>query len=130
MTTATLGFVICACLLSAVRAQFGNVDPTPYLQNRAFVQQQLRCVVGTGGCDFVGQFLQRAVTEVVGRNCARCTPQQAANARRLLEYIRTNYPTEEQTQPNHQHHNIVKSSVYNINPVLQGCDGSGWSELR
>uniref|UniRef100_A0A1B6GN89 Uncharacterized protein n=1 Tax=Cuerna arida TaxID=1464854 RepID=A0A1B6GN89_9HEMI len=94
MKTSTLGFVICACLISTVWAQFENLDPTPFLQNRALVQQQLRCVVGTGGCDFIGQFLQRAVTEVVSRNCARCTPQQAANARRLMEYIRTNYPTE------------------------------------
>ncbi|KDR22550.1 putative odorant-binding protein A10 [Zootermopsis nevadensis] len=86
-------FCVVLNLISAQRAPvFGSGDISHLLQNNAVIQQQINCVLDRGPCNELGRMLKLALPEVVGRNCRSCTAQQAANARRLVNFIRQRHP--------------------------------------
>nr|CAD7203709.1 unnamed protein product [Timema douglasi] len=74
------------------KANFGNSDISNLLRDRGLVQRQILCVLDQGSCDHIGTMLKTAIPEIVTRNCRSCTPQQAANARKLANFVQSNYP--------------------------------------
>ncbi|CAH0389562.1 unnamed protein product [Bemisia tabaci] len=73
---------------------FGAGDISGHLKNKNYILKQLNCVLGKGACDNVGKQLKVAIPEVLNKNCKGCTSQQAANAKRLITFMKSNYPAE------------------------------------
>ncbi|CAH1400269.1 unnamed protein product [Nezara viridula] len=89
--------VLLVALNSCGGQQLGSIGPLDIqkiLSDKVYVQQQLNCVLDQGQCDAVGNQLRRVIPEVLERNCRFCTPQQAQNARNVVNYISQNYPDE------------------------------------
>ncbi|KAG5674543.1 hypothetical protein PVAND_004503 [Polypedilum vanderplanki] len=72
-------------------------DDTPQninklLNNQAVVSRQIICILDKGPCDNIGKQLKAALPEVISKNCANCTRQQAQNAQRLISFLQARYP--------------------------------------
>ncbi|KAJ9585931.1 hypothetical protein L9F63_020439 [Diploptera punctata] len=83
-------FASLAAVLVSIRGQGAGLSP--FLANSDLVQREIDCVLDRGQCDEIGTFLKSVLPEVVGRNCASCTPEQAATARSITEFVRTTRP--------------------------------------
>ncbi|XP_068991320.1 ejaculatory bulb-specific protein 3 [Neodiprion pinetum] len=64
------------------------------LNDSTLVRKQLNCVLDKGPCDAIGVSVKASIREVLINNCRNCNQQQAANARRVMEFVRTRYPAE------------------------------------
>nr|CAD7458453.1 unnamed protein product [Timema tahoe] len=89
---ATLCLFVTDVSSAGQKANFGNSDISNLLRDRGLVQRQILCVLDQGSCDHIGTMLKTAIPEIVTRNCRSCTPQQAANARKLANFVQSNYP--------------------------------------
>nr|AWC68020.1 chemosensory protein 7 [Matsumurasca onukii] len=72
-----------------------NVSPEladQYLQDKVFTMQQLKCVVGTGFCDVIGNMIKADAVEVLTNNCAKCTASERYTSDRVWSYVRQYYP--------------------------------------
>ncbi|XP_046752368.1 ejaculatory bulb-specific protein 3-like [Diprion similis] len=65
-----------------------------FLNDSALVKRQINCVLDKGPCDAIGLSLKASIREVLVNNCRNCNQQQAANARKVVEFVRTRYPAE------------------------------------
>ncbi|PSN34932.1 hypothetical protein C0J52_20146 [Blattella germanica] len=87
--------VLCLTLTLTIAQQqtnFGSGDISRFLRDNAFIQREIDCILDKGPCDEIGRNLKLALPEVVTRNCRSCNLQQATNARRLINYVRSYYP--------------------------------------
>ncbi|XP_049831635.1 putative odorant-binding protein A10 [Schistocerca gregaria] len=62
------------------------------LSDDGFVRRQLDCVLGDAPCDAIGRNLKRVIPEVVLNECRRCSPQQAASAMHLMDFLDSRHP--------------------------------------
>ncbi|XP_071448889.1 ejaculatory bulb-specific protein 3 [Hetaerina americana] len=85
--------LLVATTIQLTVGQAGNSDITPLINNPALVQRQIRCVLDQGPCDTTGQQIKAAIPEVLGRKCASCSPTQAANARKVINFVQQRYPS-------------------------------------
>ncbi|XP_015585244.1 ejaculatory bulb-specific protein 3 [Cephus cinctus] len=69
-------------------------DISLLLNDRNYVEKQINCVVGKGSCDRIGQQIKVLLPEVLNNQCSRCSPQQAQNARKLVDFMKQRYPNE------------------------------------
>ncbi|XP_049964418.1 allergen Tha p 1-like [Schistocerca serialis cubense] len=62
------------------------------LSDDGFVRRQIECVLGDAPCDAIGRNLKRVIPEVVLNECRRCSPQQAASAMHLMDFLDSRHP--------------------------------------
>ncbi|KAF6213511.1 hypothetical protein GE061_011231 [Apolygus lucorum] len=91
--------LVLGALVAAVASQGGLPFLTPSEVNRLisdsnYVKNQINCILGKAKCDSLGNQLKLAIPEVLGRNCKNCDAQQAANARKVTDFMRNNFPAE------------------------------------
>nr|QCP68958.1 serosal cuticle-related protein 6 [Nilaparvata lugens] len=83
-----------AVQLTTAQQNINEADIARMLNDAGLVQRQISCILGEGPCDNIGNMLKLAIPEVLKRNCRSCNAQQAANARRLISFVQTNYPSQ------------------------------------
>ncbi|XP_059486434.1 ejaculatory bulb-specific protein 3-like [Neocloeon triangulifer] len=64
------------------------------LNDDALVRRRFNCVLDRGPCDRAGNALKAAIPVYGRNNCQKCTPQQKAQARRVLAKLQQRYPNE------------------------------------
>ncbi|XP_015595117.1 ejaculatory bulb-specific protein 3 [Cephus cinctus] len=90
MKTQVLFCILFIGFLGLCQAQ----DITLLLNNRPYVEREISCVLGRGPCDLVGKQIIALLPEALNNNCARCNRQDAANARKLIQFMMYNYPNQ------------------------------------
>ncbi|KAI5631007.1 insect pheromone-binding family, a10/OS-D domain-containing protein [Phthorimaea operculella] len=90
-------FVVCAmaaaCMAqTTLRPQVSDTALDEALQDKRFIQRQLKCALGEAPCDPVGKRLKTLAPLVLRGACPQCTPQETKQIQRTLSYIQRNYP--------------------------------------
>ncbi|KAK3916222.1 Ejaculatory bulb-specific protein 3 [Frankliniella fusca] len=75
----------------APQNNLGRGDINQYLMDPQLVRNTIACVEDKGPCTRLGNSLKNAIPRVLN-NCSGCDSKQAANARKLIDYIQRNYP--------------------------------------
>ncbi|XP_012271972.1 ejaculatory bulb-specific protein 3-like [Orussus abietinus] len=86
--------LVIVLVIAGVFAMAQAQDISALLMDKNYVLRQIDCVLERGRCDSVGQQLKVALPEALNNNCRRCTPSQARNARKLVEFMKRNHPNE------------------------------------
>nr|APB88076.1 putative chemosensory protein 13 [Lygus lineolaris] len=91
--------LVTSVLIAVVASQGGlpfltTSEVNKLISDANYVKNQINCVLGKAKCDNLGNQLKLAIPEVLGRNCRNCDAQQAANARKVTDFMRTNFPAE------------------------------------
>nr|XP_018912154.1 PREDICTED: ejaculatory bulb-specific protein 3-like [Bemisia tabaci]WUR09780.1 ejaculatory bulb protein 6 [Bemisia tabaci] len=92
MRCACVLLVLVICVWGTSGQRVGEGDVSRLLTNRDYVNRQINCVLDKGSCDNIGRQLKQAIPEVLGRQCKSCSARQLDNARKVVNYIRSNYP--------------------------------------
>nr|AJP61952.1 chemosensory protein [Phenacoccus solenopsis] len=69
-----------------------NNDIDSLLADKNFVRRQIHCVLGKARCDKFGNNLKASIPKVISQNCQSCTPEEAANANKIVSFVKQNYP--------------------------------------
>lgn len=64
------------------------------LQDRRYLQRQLKCALGEAPCDPVGRRLKTLAPLVLRGACPQCSPQETRQIQKVLSHIQRNYPRE------------------------------------
>ncbi|XP_065213713.1 ejaculatory bulb-specific protein 3 [Planococcus citri] len=83
--------VIFATLVSVCWCE-KNADLDTLLADKNFVRKQISCVLGKGRCDKFGTNLKASLPKVIGQNCESCSPEEATNAKKIIGFVKQNYP--------------------------------------
>ncbi|XP_001601085.1 ejaculatory bulb-specific protein 3-like [Nasonia vitripennis] len=86
--------LIVVCLLMCLAASTLAQDISLLLQNRELVNREIGCVLQRNPCDIIGKQIKALLPEALYNGCGRCTAQQANNAKKLMAFMRQNYPNE------------------------------------
>ncbi|XP_060822285.1 ejaculatory bulb-specific protein 3-like [Bombus pascuorum] len=73
---------------------FIKAQDTTSTMDKLYVQKQINCVLSLRQCDSIGRKIIALLPEALNNHCERCTPQQAALARKLTVFMQQNYPNE------------------------------------
>ncbi|KAJ2949540.1 hypothetical protein O0L34_g15460 [Tuta absoluta] len=94
-----LTHILLVCAMAAACMAQTTVRPTvsdsaldEALQDKRFIQRQLKCALGEAPCDPVGKRLKTLAPLVLRGACPQCTPQETKQIQRTLGYIQRNYP--------------------------------------
>ncbi|KAH9632965.1 hypothetical protein HF086_003007 [Spodoptera exigua] len=85
----------CVAAVSVAQSQRPPVSDTALddaLQDKRFIQRQLKCALGEGPCDPIGKRLKTLAPLVLRGACPQCTPQETKQIQRTLSYVQRNYP--------------------------------------
>nr|QKK82657.1 chemosensory protein [Histia rhodope] len=74
--------------------QISDVQLEQTLTDRITMQRHLKCVLGEGPCDPVGQKFRTVAPLVLRGVCPSCSDQDVKQIRRTLAYVQRNYPWE------------------------------------
>jgi hypothetical protein len=94
-----LSIALAACAFVTVSAQlipreFQNINIEQYLKNPRAVRFQLNCLLYDGHCDRIGKYIKLTIPELITNRCRNCSPEQKAQAGKLVAFIQQNYPQE------------------------------------
>ncbi|XP_025414914.1 ejaculatory bulb-specific protein 3-like [Sipha flava] len=64
------------------------------LNDRRFVQRQLKCATGEGPCDPIGRKIKAHAPLVLRGMCVKCSPAEVKQIQRVMSHIQKNYPKE------------------------------------
>ncbi|PNF33872.1 hypothetical protein B7P43_G06733 [Cryptotermes secundus] len=64
------------------------------LNDKRYLQRQLKCALGEASCDPVGRRLKTLAPLVLRGSCPQCTPDEMRQIQRTLSHIQRNYPKE------------------------------------
>ncbi|KZC04255.1 PREDICTED: ejaculatory bulb-specific protein 3-like [Dufourea novaeangliae] len=64
------------------------------LQDRRYVERQIRCILNEGHCDIIGKTVKELLPEALNDNCRHCTSRQREHAQTLMAFTQRNYPNE------------------------------------
>lgn len=64
------------------------------LNDKRYLQRQLKCALGEASCDSVGRRLKSLAPLVLRGSCPQCTPDELRQIQRTLSHIQRNYPKE------------------------------------
>ncbi|XP_019879877.1 uncharacterized protein LOC109607859 [Aethina tumida] len=93
-------FVAASVTLAVSAPQTGQHEPISdeaiesTLNDRRYLQRQLKCALGEAPCDPVGRRLKSLAPLVLQGSCPNCTPQEVKQIRKVLSFIQVNYPKE------------------------------------
>nr|AIX97833.1 chemosensory protein [Cnaphalocrocis medinalis] len=62
------------------------------LNDKRFIQRQLKCALGEGPCDPIGKRLKTLAPLVLRGACPQCSSQETKQIQRTLSYVQRNYP--------------------------------------
>jgi len=87
------------CIFACASAQlipreFQNINIEQYLKNPRAVRFQLNCLLYDGHCDRIGKYIKLTIPELITNRCRNCSPEQKAQAGKLVAFIQQNYPQE------------------------------------
>ncbi|XP_011496195.1 PREDICTED: ejaculatory bulb-specific protein 3 [Ceratosolen solmsi marchali] len=85
---------VIAFTLVMILALTNTQDISLSLQNRNIVDKEIRCILQRNSCDVIGKQIKALLPEALHNGCARCSPQQALNAKKLMSFMKQNYPNE------------------------------------
>ncbi|THK33019.1 ejaculatory bulb-specific protein 3 [Diachasma alloeum] len=71
-------------------------DVEALLKNPEFVNFEINCMLDEGPCDLIGNSIKNVLPEALNNNCRRCTRSQARIIRRLIDFMETAYPEQNQ----------------------------------
>ncbi|XP_043274138.1 ejaculatory bulb-specific protein 3-like [Venturia canescens] len=74
-------------ILTFVQAQ----DISALLADQRVVHRGILCLLDSGPCDAIGKQIKGLLPEAINNDCQRCNPRQRMNARKLTQFMRTNY---------------------------------------
>ncbi|XP_012256273.2 ejaculatory bulb-specific protein 3-like [Athalia rosae] len=84
--------VLVLCFGVFASCQQGSIEEL--LADTPLVRRQIACLLNEGPCDDLGRSAKVSLKEVLINNCARCQPQQRANAAKVVQFVSKNYPKE------------------------------------
>ncbi|XP_025190210.1 ejaculatory bulb-specific protein 3-like [Melanaphis sacchari] len=64
------------------------------LNDRRFVQRQLKCATGEGPCDPIGRKIKAHAPLVLRGMCVKCSQTEIKQIQRVMSHIQKNYPKE------------------------------------
>uniref|UniRef100_A0A336KGV0 CSON008937 protein n=1 Tax=Culicoides sonorensis TaxID=179676 RepID=A0A336KGV0_CULSO len=64
------------------------------LQDKRYLQRQLKCALGEVPCDPVGKRLKSLAPLVLRGACPQCTPSETVQIKKTLVHLQKNFPTE------------------------------------
>jgi hypothetical protein len=74
--------------------EFQNINIEQYLKNPRAVRFQLNCLLYDGHCDRIGKYIKLTIPELITNRCRNCSPEQKAQAGKLVAFIQQNYAKE------------------------------------
>jgi len=96
--------IACACVAfastlhrekrQAIPREFQNINIEQYLKNPRAVRFQLNCLLYDGHCDRIGKYIKLTIPELITNRCRNCSPEQKAQAGKLVAFIQQNYAKE------------------------------------
>ncbi|XP_012271970.1 ejaculatory bulb-specific protein 3-like [Orussus abietinus] len=86
--------LVVALVVVGVFALAQAQDISGLLMDRNYVRRQIDCILERGRCDVIGRRIKTLLPDALNNGCRRCTPSEARIARRLMEFMQTNYPNE------------------------------------
>ncbi|KAL4717163.1 hypothetical protein ACJJTC_017050 [Scirpophaga incertulas] len=87
--------VVCACAgdtATTARPQVSDTVLDDALNDKRFIQRQLKCALGEAPCDPIGKRLKTLAPLVLRGACPQCSPQETKQIQRTLSYVQRNYP--------------------------------------
>jgi len=78
----------------AIPREFQNINIEQYLKNPRAVRFQLNCLLYDGHCDRIGKYIKLTIPELITNRCRNCSPEQKAQAGKLVAFIQQNYAKE------------------------------------
>ncbi|CAK1542192.1 unnamed protein product [Leptosia nina] len=91
-------YVILICAMAAIcvaetdRPQVSDTALEDALNDKRFIQRQLKCALGEAPCDPIGKRLKTLAPLVLRGACPQCTPQETKQIQRTLSYVQRNFP--------------------------------------
>jgi len=90
-----LAFTAIVCVSGQlIPREFQNINIEQYLKNPRAVRFQLNCLLYDGHCDRIGKYIKLTIPELITNRCRNCSPEQKAQAGKLVAFIQQNYPQE------------------------------------
>ncbi|XP_077290924.1 putative odorant-binding protein A10 [Arctopsyche grandis] len=62
------------------------------LNDKRYLQRQLKCALGEGACDPVGRRLKSLAPLVLRGSCPQCSAHETRQIQKILSHIQKNYP--------------------------------------
>ncbi|XP_045500949.1 uncharacterized protein LOC123698385 [Colias croceus] len=88
--------VLCAvaavCVAETQRPEVSDTALEDALNDKRFIQRQLKCALGEAPCDPIGKRLKTLAPLVLRGACPQCTPQETKQIQRTLSYVQRNFP--------------------------------------
>ncbi|CAH2049290.1 unnamed protein product, partial [Iphiclides podalirius] len=90
--------VLCALVATGIaqtqteRPQVSDTALEEALNDKRFIQRQLKCALGEAPCDPIGKRLKTLAPLVLRGACPQCTPQETKQIQRTLAYVQRNFP--------------------------------------
>uniref|UniRef100_A0A2A4J9W4 Chemosensory protein n=1 Tax=Heliothis virescens TaxID=7102 RepID=A0A2A4J9W4_HELVI len=84
--------VVAACVAQTQRPPVSDSALEDALQDKRFIQRQLKCALGEAPCDPIGKRLKTLAPLVLRGACPQCTPQETKQIQRTLSYVQRNFP--------------------------------------
>ncbi|XP_046966405.1 ejaculatory bulb-specific protein 3-like [Vanessa cardui] len=92
----TYTLVLCAmvvvCATQSQRPQVSDTALEDALNDKRFIQRQLKCALGEAPCDPIGKRLKTLAPLVLRGACPQCSPQETKQIQRTLSYVQRNFP--------------------------------------
>lgn len=85
---------VLACVCAQARPPVSDTALEDALNDKRFIQRQLKCALGEAPCDPVGKRLKTLAPLVLRGACPQCTPQETKQIQRTLSYVQRNFPAE------------------------------------
>ncbi|XP_068622752.1 uncharacterized protein [Battus philenor] len=92
--TVTLLAIVATCIAQTQteRPQVSDTALEDALNDKRFIQRQLKCALGEAPCDPIGKRLKTLAPLVLRGACPQCTPQETKQIQRTLSYVQRNFP--------------------------------------
>ncbi|CAH2087494.1 unnamed protein product [Euphydryas editha] len=90
--TLVLCAVVAVCVAETPRPQVSDTALEDALNDKRFIQRQLKCALGEAPCDPIGKRLKTLAPLVLRGACPQCTPQETKQIQRTLSYVQRNFP--------------------------------------
>nr|APG32547.1 chemosensory protein [Conogethes punctiferalis] len=82
----------CAYAAETPRPEVTDTALEDALNDKRFIQRQLKCALGEAPCDPIGKRLKTLAPLVLRGACPQCTPQETKQIQRTLSYVQRNFP--------------------------------------
>ncbi|XP_063383414.1 ejaculatory bulb-specific protein 3-like [Cydia fagiglandana] len=85
---------VLVCVCAQARPPVSDTALEDALNDKRFIQRQLKCALGEAPCDPIGKRLKTLAPLVLRGACPQCSPQETKQIQRTLSYVQRNFPAE------------------------------------